>query len=299
MSKIVNIQNIDPQTFELQTYSFDDISLISNFDIDNSFNPILNYIEYFIYDLNGNILYSNEDGSFKGYSLLDNNLYIDPQVNLEAQGYIEGQYNTVYNFLNPLLSSSINNRYYIDQISSDRTEIRLNTTQISNINVVSSSLELQNQISQSVGVYKDFYLDFGSNQLVIANNILLDNSNVTDPTVLIKLYDPLPLEFDLKSECWVVEQIANSLAYNIELTEVFDPITEFIQLKGPNTNLALSDQINNSTDAVNYDSLKATTSVNVFIATLKLPCLDDLVEIPPKHSTRLGVNAIKLRFTSL
>jgi hypothetical protein len=262
MSKIVNIQNIDPQTFELQTYSFDDTSLISNFDIDNSFNPVSNYIEYFIYDLNGNILYSNEDGSFRGYSLLDNNLYIDPQVNLETQGYIEGQYNTVYNFLNPLLSSSINNRYYIDQISSDRTEIRLNTTQIPNINVVSSSLELQNQISQSVGVYKDFYLDFGSNQLIIANNVLLDNSITEDPTVLIKLYDPLPLEFDLKSECWVVEQIANSLAYNIELTEVFDPITEFIQLKGPNTNLALSDQINNSTDAVNYDSLKATTSVN-------------------------------------
>ena len=262
MSKIVNIQNIDPQTFELQTYSFDDTSLITNFDVDNSFNPISNYIEYFIYDLNGNILYSNEDGSFRGYSLLDNNLYIDPQANLEAQGFIEGQYNTVYNFLNPLLSSSISNRYYIDQVSSDRTEIRLNTTQIPNINVVSSSLELQNQISQSIGIYRDFYLNFGSNQLIIANNILLDNSNIDDPTVLIKLYDPLPLEFDLKSECWVVEEIANPVAYNIELTEVFDPITEFIQLKGPNTNLALSDQINNSTEAVNYDSLKATTSVN-------------------------------------
>ena len=36
MSKIVNIQNIDPQTFELQTYSFDDTSLISNFEINNS-----------------------------------------------------------------------------------------------------------------------------------------------------------------------------------------------------------------------------------------------------------------------
>ena len=76
MSKIVNIQNIDPQTFELQTYSFDDTSLISNFEINNSFNLASNYVEYFIYDLNGNILYSDEDGSFRGYSLLDNNLYI-------------------------------------------------------------------------------------------------------------------------------------------------------------------------------------------------------------------------------
>jgi len=262
MSKIVNIQNIDPQTFELQTYSFDDTSLIANFDVNNSFNPSTNYIEYFVYDLNENILYSNEDGSFRGYSLLDNNLYIDPQADLEAQGFIEGQYNTVYNFLNPLLSSNINNRYYIDQISSDRTEIRLNTTQIPNIDVVSSSLALQNQISQSIGIYRDFYLDFGSNQLIIANNILLDNSNIDDPTVLIKLYDPLPYNFDIKSECWVVEEIANPIAYNIELVEVFEPINEFIQLQGPNTNLAISDQINNSTDYANYSSLSATTSVN-------------------------------------
>ena len=30
MSQIVNIQNIDPQTFELQTYSVSDISLIED-----------------------------------------------------------------------------------------------------------------------------------------------------------------------------------------------------------------------------------------------------------------------------
>jgi hypothetical protein len=262
MSKIVNIQNIDPQTFELQTYSFDDTSLISNFDVNNSFIPPSNYIEYFIYDLNGNILYNNENGSFKGYSLIDNNLNLDPQADLETQGYIEGQYNTIYNFLNPLLSSSYASRYYIDQISSDRTEIRLNTTQILNNDVVSSSLDLQTQISQSIGVYKDFYLDFGLNQLIIANNILLDNTNIDDPTVLIKLYDPLPSTFDLKSECWIVEEIANPVAYNIELLEVFDIKDEHIQLRGPNTNLNLSDQINNSTEYTTYSSLSSTTSLN-------------------------------------
>jgi hypothetical protein len=243
MSKIVNIQNINSQTFELQTYSISDESLIANFDVQNTFDSNSNYIEYFIYDLNGSILYSNIDGSFRGYSLINNQLVLNPQADLESEGYLEGQYNTVYNFLNPLLASNSNNRYYIDQISPDRTEIRLNTTQISNENVVSSSLDLQSQISQSVGVYKDFYLNFGQNQLIIANNILLDNTNTNDPTVLIKLYDPLPLDFDIKSECWAVETIADSLAYNLELTEVFDVLEEGIQLRGPNTNLPLNDQI--------------------------------------------------------
>ena len=262
MSQIVNIQNIDPQTFELQTYSVSDTALISNFDVTNTFNYSSSYIEYFVYDLNNNILDSIVDNSFRGFSLLDNQVILDPQADLEAQGYLEGQYNTVYNFLNPLLSSNVNSRYYIDQISSDRTEIRLNTTQIPNIDVVTSSLALQTQISQSIGVYKDFYLDFGNNQLIIANNILLDNSITEDPTVLIKLYDPLPSDFDIQSECWVVEQIANSVAYNIDITEVFNPITEFIQLQGPNTNLNINNQINNSTDYANYSSLTTTTSVN-------------------------------------
>jgi len=262
MSQIVNIQNIDPQTFELQTYSVSDTSLISNFDVTNTFNYSSSYIEYFVYDLNNNILSGIIDNSFKGFSLLDNQVILDPQADLEAQGYLEGQYNTVYNFLNPLLSSNVNSRYYIDQISSDRTEIRLNTTQIPNIDVVTSSLALQVQISQSVGVYKDFYLDFGSNQLIIANNVLLDNSNIDDPTVLIKLYDPLPSDFDIQSECWVVEQIANSIAYNIDIVEVFSPITDFIQLQGPNTNLNINNEINNSTNYANYSSLTTTTSVN-------------------------------------
>jgi hypothetical protein len=262
MSKIVNIQPVNPITFEYQTYSLQDESLISSFEVTNDFNVSSSYIEYFIYDLNNTILYSNEIG-YTGYSFQGANvLTIDPQIDLETQGYTEGQYYTVYNFLNPLLSSNALNRYYINQISSDRTEIRLNTTQIPNIDVVSSSLELQTQISQSFGGYKDFYLDFGSNQLIIANNVLLDNSNPTDPTVLIKLYDPLPLDFDLQSQCWVVETITEPLAYQIEITQVFQPLDEFIQLKGPNTNLNINDQINNSTDYINYSSLKATTSLN-------------------------------------
>ena len=262
MSKIVNIQPINPITFEYQTYSPQDESLISSFEVTNNFNFSSSYIEYFIYDLNNTILYSNELG-YNGYSFQgDNTLVIDPQIDLETQGYTEGQYYTVYNFLNPLLSSNALNRYYIDQISSDRTEIRLNTTQIPNIEVVSSSLDLQTQISQSFGGYKDFYLNFGSNQLIIANNVLLDNSNINDPTVLIKLYDPLPLDFNLQSQCWVVETITAPLAYQIEITQVFQPLDEFIQLRGPNTNLNVKDQINNSTEYVNYSSLKATTSVN-------------------------------------
>lgn len=266
MSQTTTILPINPTTFELQDYSTQDTSLISNFTVEPTFDPSTNYVTYFIYDLNGNVVFASEI-NFQGYNLIDQEVYIDPENDLRSAGFDIGQYNVVYNFINNEVSSSFFQRYYIDEISSDGTEIRLNTTQIPNADVIAGANALLNKIQNNPGTYFDFYLDFGNNQLVIANNILLDNSNPEDPTVLIKLYEPLPLEFDIKSECWVITQVAESVAYNINIVEVFEPIDEFTYLKGPNFNLAFKDEINNSTDYVTYGSLTpssyATGSTNL------------------------------------
>ena len=54
---LITTQSISPVTFEYQEYSFDDISLINAQSIQTSFDPITDYIEYFIYNLSNNILY--------------------------------------------------------------------------------------------------------------------------------------------------------------------------------------------------------------------------------------------------
>ena len=41
-----------------------------------------------------------------------------------------------------------------------------------------------------------FILNFGQNQTLIANNIKLETEEGIDPTVLIKLYEPLPSNFE-------------------------------------------------------------------------------------------------------
>ena len=266
MSQTTTILPINPTTFELQDYSTQDTNLISNFTVEPTFDPSTNYVTYFIYDLNGNVVFASEI-NFQGYNLIDQEVYIDPENDLRSAGFDIGQYNVVYNFINNEVSSSFFQRYYIDEISSDGTEIRLNTTQIPNAGVIAGTNALLSKIQNNPGTYFDFYLDFGNNQLVIANNILLDNSNPEDPTVLIKLYEPLPLEFDIKSECWIITQVAESVAYNLNIVEVFEPLDEFTYLKGPNFNLAFKDEINNSTDYVTYGSLTpssyATGSTNL------------------------------------
>ena len=258
MANIVTINNIPSNFLELQDYSIQDDNLITNSTVQTTFNPLQNYVSYFVYNINNELVYSNEAG-FSGWSFINEQIYLDPQTDLERVGYTIGEYNTLYLFLNNEASSSIFNQYYIETLSPDRTEIRLNTTQILNSDVVNGVNSLINKIQTSTLTYFDFYLNFGENQLVIANNILLDNSDPNDPTVLIKLYEPLPINFTLKDECWIITQVAEAIAYNININEIFEPVSDFTYLKGPNLNLNVKDQINNSTSYTNYSTLSSSS----------------------------------------
>jgi plasmid maintenance system antidote protein VapI len=260
MSKIVNIKNVDPNNLQIQNYNSEDESLINSTVKDITFSPSEDYLEYFILDLNKNILFSNVTG-YPYYKIQDNDILIDPQKDLETQDFNEGQYYTIYNFLKKKISSSPNHVLFIQDISSDRTELRLNTNQISNLDITSLTTQFAIDIDNALGSYQDFYLNFGNNQLLIAVNIALDNSNVNDPTVLIKLYEPLPENFTFQSQCWIVEQIAESIAYNIELITVFEFIEQLNFIKGPNLNLDIQNQINNTTSYQNYNSLSQNSSI--------------------------------------
>ena len=258
MAEVINIQSLNSTTFELQNYSDQDTSLITNLEIETTFDSKTDNVEYFIYNLNNQILYS--DNSFSDYNLNDNNIILDPSKNLIDLGFNEGQYNTLYNFVKPILGSDSNRTYYISQISADGTEVRLDTTSIPDQLVVSSSLDLINNINASTGSYFDFYLNFGNNDLIIAVNALLDTSSIDNPTVLIKLYEPLPPQFVVNTPCWVVTQVAESVAYNIQIDQIFDDLDQNINLKGPNFNLSIQDEINNSTNYTNYSLLSTPTS---------------------------------------
>jgi hypothetical protein len=250
------VVSIDPNFLLLDTYSVSDENLISNQEITSTFNPESDYIEYYIYGLNNALLYpSLEDGTlpYSRYSLLDDDIYIDPSLDLETYGFDQGSYNTIYNFYSNRLNSSISSQYFISEISSDRTEIRLDSNQIDDVDIINSVNEFI--LERTTDEYfPDFLLNFGSNRTVIANNIQLDGN-----TVLIKLYEPLPPQFDLKSTLWVVEEVAEPTAYNVVFEEeVLEEADTSIKLRGPNLNLDIKDQINNSTEAVSLNELDSS-----------------------------------------
>ncbi len=262
---MANITKISPTLISNQlNYSSQDENLIISFEVNTTLGPT-SYIEYSIYDLSDNLLfntytYSSYTVKNDGQSALGlevSSIEINPDKDLEFYGYNQGEYNVYYNILSNKIGSNLQT-LFISEVSSDRTEIRLVSNNIESITLEqqANSLIAERDISD---YFLDFYLNFGNNNLVIANNIQIEDEDTPFPSVLIKLYEPLPDNYDVKSELWVVTSVDESLAYNIEFEEEPIIVQDSTPLQGPNFNLDLKDQVNNSTLNLSYSDIVKTT----------------------------------------
>jgi hypothetical protein len=254
---------IDPQDFSKQVYKGTDTNLISTFEVTTNLSSS-SYIEYFIYDNNQTLLSTKYN--FSQYTIQNSlpvqndagisQIIIDPEASLISDGFDQGEYITYYNFFNKEIGSELQ-QLYISEISSDRTEIRLNSTSLTIIDLIEQTNNFITQRDNSQ-YFLDFYLNFGDNSLSLANNIQLDDTDPNTPTILIKLYDALPEDFDLNSLLWVVTSIEEPIAYKVTFEDPIFTISDSVSVKGPNFNLNIKDQVNNSTVSLDYTSLTTT-----------------------------------------
>jgi len=253
------ITQISPDKFSIQDYTFEDYDIVPNFEVTSIFEPNESIVEYFIYDANSNLISSNYN--FPGYSFTEDpsitnlggfsTMDLNPEEDLINTGYDVGQYNVVYNFFENQLNSDVNNTFYISEISTNRTEIKLES------NVIQGALEAFPSFKESLegeDYFNEFYLNFGDNQIIIAVN-----ATIYEGSILIKLYDPLPPTFNTKSTCWVTSKISDPVAYNVDLISPIEEIKGVPFLKGPNTNIQLQSEINNSTDLGSLNDILTTT----------------------------------------
>jgi len=239
-------------------YNISDEILLNSSITQSYFDPGTNYIEYTIVTPDNS--FSTIDYNYKGYSFPNSgvtsnsisDITINPEVDLFKNGFNSGEYNVYYNFLKNELSSSFNNQnFFIKEISSDRTEVTLNS--IDNTNLINAITNFKNQLNSNPNYFQDFYLNFGNNVLCVANNISINNITLD---IFINLYEPLPNNIQVKNTLWVVTQVANELAFNIVTSpEPIVPTITSFPLNGPNFNLPIKDQTNNSTDYQTYSSL--------------------------------------------
>jgi hypothetical protein len=257
----------------VENYSKEDLNLIPSFEVVSQFNPETDIVEFSIYDDNNLLQYIDYD--YIDYTVtLDYNtqknsissVNVNPEEGLIKEGYEQGSYTVIYNFLRNQVSSSISSPYWIKEISSDRTELRITNNDISNEDLKLLVDNFKSELTESP-YFEDFEINLGNNNIFLANNILLD-STTEEYTVLIKLYEPLGVQFNVKDTLTVTLQTAEEVSYKVNFPPQVIPSPPSLRLKGPNFNIGVNDLINNSTIFTTKEDLFKTTPIDDWSGSL-------------------------------
>ena len=107
MAQDITINSLDPNTFEYQTYSDSDSQLIVQSQLDTVFTKDTDYIEYYVYDQNKQLIYPGSTIPLLDYDIRDGDVLLNPENDLINSGYDLGVYNILYTFYRKRLSSKV------------------------------------------------------------------------------------------------------------------------------------------------------------------------------------------------
>ncbi len=254
-----------PDELEIYTRNLSpkDKALVDSFYLNSSFKPDKHTIEMHVYGLNDERLFS-VPSYFPEYSNVTYTQYqagkiseinISPEVDAQQLGFNYGQVSILYNFLSNLYSDSnfiFEGNFFIEEISADRTEILALSNEVSLTDLIRFTADLKRKLD-SLSYFQDFRVNFGDNKLLLGINVdLLDYRG--GKALAIKLYEPLPEEFEIKDTFRVVEIISDSISFEID-TETIPEEIVYPNLKGPNFDIELVEDNNNPTGFFNYNEL--------------------------------------------
>ena len=240
----LNVNPID--VFSLSSFG-EDLPLVDSFNINATLEVFQDRLDTHIYSLDDVLLESsyNYGGNIKikadAQTNADGTVYqvnFDPIENVTSLGYPDGDVKIVYNFLDDLYSVGLTRtEFFIEEISSNRTEIRLLTTILEDKEIIDFTSELKEKL-QSKSYVEDFRINCNDNILLVGLNI------ETQPyrgytSLVVKLYEPLPDNITKNSIVTVDRIIADSIAYEVIAEYTPDEIT-IPYLKGPNFDIEVN-----------------------------------------------------------
>ena len=184
---------------------------------------------------------------------LTNPLALDLRKEFDALKISAGSLRIAFNFFKNLIGSYEQQYLCIDEISSDRTEIRLRATDVANtayLQQITNYIQTVNQTatedirtqqvsstktSELIYVdiktpkkFKTYLLNFSRNQ-----TFQFVNSVVVDNYVYVKLANPLPNDFQVNFKCWIVEELKkpyiDNVSFQLETTDI-----QYNKLANPN-----------------------------------------------------------------
>jgi len=245
-------------------------NIVEKFAVNNLFSRDSSKLEIHVYSLDNNLLSS--DQNFTKYSQLLNsagagkdgasNIYLDPALDAQDLGYERGDVRLLYNFLDNLYSDAkIASKFFIKEISSDRTELRLVTFELPTETVLSITKELRNKLLDN-SFFSDYKLNFLDNNLTSVINI---DTLVTDgeTAVIVKLAKPLPSQYGVNTTLYIEEVVSDSVYFEVE-AELEEDVLKIPQLRGPNFSIEVAEDKNNPTEFFTFTDLFSYPVTNSF-----------------------------------
>lgn len=257
-----------------------DQQLINSSVIETTFNTETDKVEAHFYSIDGALLQSFQN--FNQYVISpgklnkDNDLIevtLNPEQDVVRAGFENGDVNVVYNFLGRIVAKEKENlELFIEAVSPDRTEIRailkedrLDSISSNDVILDTAAAGLKERIESSEFL-EQFVLNFRNNNLVIALNI--DSVKVGRFSgVVIKLYQPLPEQFQLKSIFTIEDIISDSILFEVQSEQIVEEVP-LPSLRGPNFDIEVFQDDRNPTQFLTLSDLissESTTKVQALI----------------------------------
>ena len=280
-----SINQLNAEVFLQEGYELSLDAIIPSIELTGSFSPTTSKTQFYLYNYSKTLLYQNlnynANGSFlppeSGTTISNstssyNQFELNPIEDIYNQGYSSGNYYAVYNFIDYELGSELiqdeqnelfnGHPYFLSEISGDRTELRIQNNFLS----TSQILTYYNQFNTKINAREnadEFYISFGDNRNFIAVNSQLEtptSGSSTPTSILIKLYKPLPIEFQVDQQLQIISKVGETLVFSVDFQPNLEFVDNLLQLKGPNYNIDLKDKINNSTNYKNFNDLVNTAT---------------------------------------
>ena len=163
------------------------------------------------------LLRSNLD--IKSWSAADNEvskpaILLDVHNDVRDLGFVSGEYTLQYFFSRNVIGNGIDQFMSISEISGDRTEIALSGKDNEQIN---------DTIVAFSRLTKQFFIEFPNLQLKFGQvdfARIVNWKKYDNDTVIVKLYEPLPQEYNVESECTMVLEMIESLEQPIHIIDI-------------------------------------------------------------------------------
>jgi hypothetical protein len=257
-----NISQIDPDSLNpTGIINEKDGQLLNEFSVNSIFNYYKDLSSLSIYSLDNSLLefipkYNNFQiigtGGTSGKEGTEE-IIIDVVKDINKYGYKNGDVKVVYNFSNDIFTAdNTSHEFFIENISPDRTEIRLLSVNLSDSDVENFATPFIQELNNNTTLL-DFFVRL--QEQVKIKGLNLDILKIEKgSSIIVKLYEPLPQSFLLNDTLSIEKVVADPVAYQIE-SSVLQQGETILPLRGPNFNVETTDFNNNPTEFFNYNEL--------------------------------------------